>query len=143
MVRGIMHNKKERKESVMTIVASDIELFTMVQDHDKELDDYHMVFKAQVDTINAHGGNAGYHPEIYQLHLAALQVKKGINAAAWDATTPEDKKTATAEALKTSKQTYLACLFLLMADNDHYGEVKRLPLMIIAYWANRSILKTC
>ena len=27
MVRDIIHNKKERKESVMTIVESDVELF--------------------------------------------------------------------------------------------------------------------
>ena len=30
----------------------------------------------------------------------------------------------TAEALKTSKQAYLACLFLLMADDDRYSDVK-------------------
>ena len=30
------------------------------------------VFKAQVNTIDAHGGNAGHHPIVYQLHLAAL-----------------------------------------------------------------------
>ena len=31
MIRDITHNKKERKESVMTIVESDVELFAIHQ----------------------------------------------------------------------------------------------------------------
>ena len=79
MVHRITHNKKECKESVMTIMESNVDLFTTVQDQDQDLDDYNKVFKAQVDPIDTHGGNAGYHPVVYWLHLAALQIKKGIN----------------------------------------------------------------
>ena len=31
MIRGITHNKKERKESVMTIVESNVELLTIAK----------------------------------------------------------------------------------------------------------------
>ena len=72
MIRVITHNKKKQKKSMMTIVESDVELFMISQDPRQTLDVYYKVFKAQVDTINAHGGNAGHHPIVYQLHLAAL-----------------------------------------------------------------------
>ena len=65
-----------------------------------------------------------YHPVVYQLHLAALRKKKNIADDVWDTTSAEDKKPVTTEALKTSKQAYLACLFLLMADDERYSKVK-------------------
>lgn len=108
----------------MTIVESDVKLSTTVQERNQDLDDCYKVFKAQVDMIKVHGGNAGYHPVVYQLHLAALRKKKNIADDVWDTTLAEDKKPVTAEALKTSKQAYLACLFLLMADNKRYSKVK-------------------
>ena len=46
MIRDITHNKQERKESVMTTVESDVELFTIVQEPGQDLDDYYKVFKA-------------------------------------------------------------------------------------------------
>ena len=124
MIRDITHNKKERKESVMTTVESDVELFTIVQEQGQDLDDYYKVFKAQVDTIDAHGGNAGYHPVVYMLHLAALIKIKKITNDAYQAMTRELQKPLEAEAMKSSKGAYLACLFLLMADEDRYGRVK-------------------
>ena len=78
MIRDIIHNKKERKESTMTIVESDVEIFTIQQDSGETLDEYCKVFKAQVDTIDVHGGNAGYHLVVYAIHLAALMEKKSI-----------------------------------------------------------------
>ena len=35
-----------------------------------------------------------------------------------------DRAAIQSEATKSSKQAYLACLFLLMADDDRYGAVK-------------------
>ena len=51
MIRDITHNKKERKESVMTIAESNTELFMITQVSGESLDDYCKVFKAQVDTV--------------------------------------------------------------------------------------------
>ena len=61
---------------------------------------------------------------VHQLHLAALLKNKSINKDAWATKLPADKKVMETEALKTSKQAYLACLFMLMADEDWYGGVK-------------------
>ena len=44
MVKDITYNKKERKESVMTIVESDVELFTIHQAQGESLDEYYKVF---------------------------------------------------------------------------------------------------
>ena len=49
--------------------------------------------------------------------------KKSIADNTWDAMTADNKKAVTAEALKTSKQAYLACLFLLMLDNERYSKI--------------------
>jgi hypothetical protein len=127
MIRDVTHNKKERKESVMTIVESDVELFTIVQESGQSLDDYYKIYKAQVDTIDAHGGNAGHHPVVYHLHLANLLTSRGITKEEYNAMTGEqtaDKMAIQSEAMKTSKEAYLACLFLLMADEERYGGVK-------------------
>ena len=59
MIRDTTHNEKERKESVITIVESDVELFTVHRAQGESLDEYYKVFKAKVDTIDAHGCNAG------------------------------------------------------------------------------------
>ena len=76
----------------MTTVESDVELFTIVQEPGQDLDNYYKVFKAQVDTINAHGGNAGYHPVVYMLHLAALLKAKKITNEAFQAMEKELQK---------------------------------------------------
>ena len=124
MIRDITHNKKERKESVMMIVESDIELYTIFQGSGESLDVYYKVFKAQVDTIDAHGGNAGYHPVVYALHLAALLDKKGIAKEVYNGMEETEKKAMQNEAMKSAKEAYLAYLFILMADDERYGGVK-------------------
>ena len=108
----------------MTTVESDVELFTIVQEPGQDLDDYYKVFKAQVDTIDAHGGNAGYHPVVYMLHLAALLKIKEISNDEYQEMKKELQKPLEDKSMKSSKQAYLACLFLLMADEERYGGVK-------------------
>ena len=110
MIRDITHNKKERKESVMTIVESDVELFAIFQSPGESLDEHYKVFKAQVDTIDAHGGNAGNHPVVYALHLAAFLEKKSIATEVYGAMGEADKKVIQSKAMKSSKEAYLACL---------------------------------
>ena len=39
---------------------------------------------AQVETIDTHGGNAGYHPVVYALRLDSTLQKKGITREAYD-----------------------------------------------------------
>ena len=44
MIRDITHNKKERKESMMAIVESDVELYTIHHGSGQSLDEYYKVF---------------------------------------------------------------------------------------------------
>ena len=44
------------------MVESNIDLFTIHQAPGESLDKHYKVFKAQVDIIDAHGGNVGYLP---------------------------------------------------------------------------------
>ena len=69
----------------MAIVESNVELYTIHQGSGESLDEYNKVFKAQVDTIDAHGGNAGYHPTIYTAHKEATLWKKGMTREEYDA----------------------------------------------------------
>ena len=43
-ITNITNNKKERKESVMAIVESDVELYTIHQGSGESLDEYYKVF---------------------------------------------------------------------------------------------------
>ena len=126
MIRDITHNKKEQKEGVMTIVESNIELFTITQEPGQTLDDYYKVVKTQVDMIDAHDGNAGNHSFVYQLHLAALlkeKVKPNDDYIYMLARDPKGRAAIQTAALKSSKGAYLACLFLLIADEERYGAI--------------------
>ena len=125
MIRDITHNKKERKESVMAIVESDLELYTIAQDPGESLDEYYKVFLAQVDTIDAHGGNAGYHPVIYTAHMETTLQKKGKTRDEYDAMDEESRTAIQSEVIKAAKEAYLACLFIQLADDKRYGDVKR------------------
>ena len=37
----------------------------------------------------------------------------------------EGRNAIQSEAMKTAKEAYLACLFILMADDKRYGDVKQ------------------
>ena len=82
------------------------------------------MFKAQVDVINAHRDNTRYHPVVFTLHLTALLKKKELAREAYDAMGEDSRKAIQSEAMKTAKEAYLACLFILMADDERYGGVK-------------------
>ena len=63
-----------------------------------------------------HGCNTEYHLVVSELHLAALLKKKEMNNDVCNILHEEDMGASKVEALKTSKQAYSACLFLLIVD---------------------------
>ena len=63
----------------MGLVESDAALFTNPMESKDTLDKYYRVFKAQVDTTKAHGGNPGYHDAVYCEHYKALTISKGYD----------------------------------------------------------------
>ena len=60
ITRDVIHSTKERVQSTMDLVESDAVLHTTIMRGSNTLDEYYRVFKAQIDTIGAHGGNPGY-----------------------------------------------------------------------------------
>ena len=83
---------------------SNVELFTIHQAQGESLDKYYKVFKAQVDTIDVHGGNAGYHPVVFALHLRAILQKKEMTREAYDAMDEDGRKAIQSEVMKTAKE---------------------------------------
>ena len=89
------------------------------------------MFTSTVDTINANGGQAGLHPAVYQHHLVVTIAKDlvkrgcpdGIDALT-DAAKADLEKKFEKPARESSLAEYLACLFLLLAD-DRFKPLKR------------------
>ena len=62
MIRNIAHNMKQRKQSIMSIVENDLELYLKYQESMQSTSRLYKVFNATINTLNAHGGQAVYHP---------------------------------------------------------------------------------
>jgi len=58
MIRAMCLKHDETKQGIMSAVNSDIRFYTSRQGKDMSCDEYLKLFRAQVDTINAHGGRA-------------------------------------------------------------------------------------
>ena len=58
------------------------------------------------------------------MHLAALLDKKGITKRVYDGMEETEKKVIQSKAIKSAKEAYLACLFILMADEEQYRGVR-------------------
>ena len=70
---------------MMGFVESNAALYTTIMKSGNILDEYYCVFKAQINTIKANGGDPGYHLALAQEHLEAQLVSKGFD-------TPEKQK---------------------------------------------------
>ena len=87
------------------------------------------MFTSTVDTINANGGQAGLHTSVYQRHLELI-IAKDVNRSNIDVATLDDaaKKALQEKHEKPARERaageYLACLFLLLADDDGFGPLK-------------------
>ena len=65
LVRDVTHKHDETRQGTMALVESDLQLYTTFM-KDKDPESFLELFKAQINTINSHGGRAGYHPELLQ-----------------------------------------------------------------------------
>ena len=61
MIRDMRHNMKESKQGTMAIVETAVELATTFQGKSDSMELYYELFSARFNTVNAHGGRAGYH----------------------------------------------------------------------------------
>ncbi|KAL7528037.1 hypothetical protein ACHAXR_005720 [Thalassiosira sp. AJA248-18] len=91
----------------MALVESDLELYTTFMTPKDDLEEFYEVFKAQVATINTHGGKAGLHPTLRQQHLKTLLDAIGV-ASLDEVSDPEQRKQIGDKATKLSCEEYLA-----------------------------------
>ena len=114
----------------MATVQANFDLYTCSQNGNQSTDDFYKVFTSTVDTINANGGQAGLHPAVYQRHLELIiakdLLKSNIEVASLDDAAKDAlKKKFEKPARESSAGEYLACLFLLLADDNMFGPLKK------------------
>ena len=56
---------KETRQGTMELVQVHVELFTTTQRPNESVEAYYKLFCTRRDTVNAHGGEAGFHKELY------------------------------------------------------------------------------
>ena len=96
----------------MGLVESDAALFTNPMESKDTLNEYYYVLKVQVDTIEAHVGNPGYHNVVYREHYEALTISKGYDTKEkLDVVGDTEVNKLKLEALKTSTGAYSAAYF--------------------------------
>ena len=90
---------------------------------------YYNIFASTMDTINANGGTAGLHPIRLENYFQPMKYR-GVEDPGKELTalTPYEleaiKEEATLNAKEAAQGEYLACLFLLLADDEGYGPLK-------------------
>ena len=61
LIQDLSSNKTNTKRSIMATVEADADLYLGMQRPDQSTDDFYKTVPAQVETINANGGSAGFH----------------------------------------------------------------------------------
>ena len=112
----------------MATVEPDFDLYSCAQEG-KTTDDYYKIFTSIVDTINANGGNAGLHASVFKKHFQPMIDKrvKDLGKELSTLSTDELKEideAAILDAKEAAQNEYLACLFLLLAEDERYGPLK-------------------
>ena len=121
LIRDVTHKHDETKQGTMALVESDLLLYLSHMKTGDDPDDFMRLFKAQVDTINAHGGQAGLHPRLLNEHYDELVEYHPKDAKDL---TSEERLALTTQARKESCEEYLSCLFIRVADNARYKGLK-------------------
>jgi hypothetical protein len=124
MIRDIAHNHDENKPGLMAIIECDLELSLGFQDKTQTCDDFMAVFKARVDTINAHRGKAGKHPGHLHDTFERIIFEKGVTMQAVVNWSEADQQALKEEVEAIANEEYLAVLFIKQADEFRYGELK-------------------
>ena len=65
----------------MATVEADFELFAGCEKKNQSTDACYKVFTSTVDTINANGGMAGWHPKLFKIHREAMMAMQEMAIA--------------------------------------------------------------
>ena len=122
LLREVARSQDETKSEVMTVVEKDAELYLAMQGK-QELDDFVREFTANCDTIEAHGGCPGFHPQLYnKAREDAVAEYRATHEAEPDA---EQQAALDENVRKKQCGEYLALLFLRQLSTSRYKIVKR------------------
>ena len=129
MIRDLTHGMKETKQGTMALVQVHVDLFTTTQRPSESVEAYYKLFCARRDTVNAHGGEAGFHKELYAKARARIMSEKNrdelfMTNAASDANALAEKTAIEKQARKACCEQFLAALFLKMVDDGCYLVLK-------------------
>ena len=114
MIRKVCHQHDDTKQSVMTAIKSDKDVYTFWQGSAVNNTQYLREFKARIEVVIAGGGDIGLHKGI----VDSLIVASGTTDA--DSITGSKQEAFDVKA----RAKYLACLFLNGADNTRYHALK-------------------
>ena len=92
MIRDITHNHDETKLGLMALIEFDMELYLVYQSPTEPCDDDMALFKARVDTINAHDGLSGRYPGYSKEIFTHITEEKEISKETIRNTSPDDRK---------------------------------------------------
>ena len=129
MIRDLTHGMKETKQGTMALVDVTVDLFTTIQGKKQSLDDYYKIFIARRDTVDAHGGDAGFHQKLFKNERAKIMLEKGrdetwMASAHANVTQLAEKDAIETRAKKICCDQFLAALFIKMSDKERYGVLK-------------------
>ena len=124
MICDVAHQHDDTTQGTISLVTIDLDLYTTFMTSEDYPEEFYGTFNAMTDTINVHGGSAGYHPQLYTDHLAILCVERKLNMTniskgELEKVKKDDKKPACEE--------YLLCLFILVAESGIFQGLKRAP----------------
>ena len=65
IIRDLIHRTKETRQGTMALVQVHVDLFMSTQRPNESVKVYYKLFCARRDTVNVHGGKAGFRKELY------------------------------------------------------------------------------
>ena len=96
---------------------------TTTHNSSETTEEYFDIFEDRRNTVNAHDGQAGYHEGIFK--KAMIKIMDNSNKTTADVDRDHIlKKEIEESAMTASSEEFLACLFILLADNGRYKGLK-------------------
>ena len=89
LICSVTHKHDESRQGTMAMMKSDRGLYITFMGKDNMPEDFYDLFKANYETINAHGGRAGYHPVLHKQHTETGLQETGKTLLTC---TPDEKK---------------------------------------------------
>ena len=90
-IQDLSFNKTDRKRSIIVAMEADADLYLGTQRPDQSTDKFYRTFTAQVETIDANGGSAGFHNGVYNKHMLDLWDKDLATSNLLAAMSPAEK----------------------------------------------------